>query len=146
MLKLNATAVTKLGRKVAGFALAALALAGAFAFTPSAAKANPGQPTVQQQASQDLTNVTWEADLTLLNPLYWGKAGTANNDLNLAQAAFNSGDYNAEINDLNAVIKLLNLGQSLPQFSSTAPEPSGLILLAAGLLGLGLVARRRVNA
>lgn len=128
----------KIARKLAGFAIAALVMFGVFAITPATAKAD----SAKVEASNDLSFVQSE---TTWDIAYWFSP-TAQNDMDAAQKAFKAGDYTAEINDLNAVIKLLDLGKPLAQISTAAPEPSTMLLIACGLLGLGLFARRKVNA
>jgi|SRR5580698_2836796 hypothetical protein len=128
----------KIARKLAGFAIAALVMFGVFAATPGTAKAD----SAQVQASNDLNNVSFAAETDVW---YW-LSPAAQNDLADAQKAFKAGNYTAEINDLNAVIKILGLGKPLDQISTAAPEPSTMLLIACGLLGLGLFARRKANA
>jgi PEP-CTERM motif-containing protein len=128
----------QIARKLAGFAIAALVMFGVFAITPATAKADSGQV----QASADYTNVSLAAE----SDIWFWLSPTAQNDLDAAQKALKAGNYTAEINDLNAVIKILDLGKPLAQISTAAPEPSTMLLIACGLLGLGLFARRKANA
>jgi hypothetical protein len=128
----------KIARKLAGFAIAALVMFGVFAVTPGTAKAD----SAQVQASADYNTVSWEAT----TDIWFYLLPDAQNDLDAAKKAWKAGDYTAEINDLNAVIKILDLGKPLDQISTAAPEPSTMLLIACGLLGLGLFARRKANA
>ena len=128
----------KIARKLAGFAIAALVMFGVFAITPATAKAD----SAQVQASTDLNTVQTETNWDIA---YWFSP-TAQKDMDAAQKAFKAGDYTAEVSDLNAVIKMLDLGKPLAQISTAAPEPSTMLLIACGLLGLGLFARRKANA
>jgi PEP-CTERM motif len=127
-----------IARKLAGFAIAAVVMFGVCAITPATAKAD----SAQVQASADYNNVSWSAT----TDFWYYFSPEAQNDLAAAQKAFKAGDYTAEINDLNAVIKILDLGKPLTQISTAAPEPSTMLLIACGLLGLGLFARRKVSA
>jgi hypothetical protein len=128
----------KIARKLAGFAIAALVMFGVFAATPGTAKAD----SAQVQASADYTKVSLAAE----SDIWFWLSPTAQSDLDAAQKALKAGNYTAEINDLNTLIKLLDLGKPLDQISTAAPEPSTMLLIACGLLGLGLFARRKANA
>jgi hypothetical protein len=130
----------KIARKLAGFAIAALVMFGVFAITPATAKAD----SAQVQASADYSNVS----LAATSDFWFYLSPDAQKDLATAQKAFKAGDYSAEITNLNEVISILKLGKPLAEIttSTAAPEPSTMLLIACGLLGLGLFARRKATA
>jgi hypothetical protein len=130
----------KIARKLAGFAIAALVTFGVFAITPATAKAD----SAQVQASADYNNVSSAA----ASDFWFYLSFDAQNELSIAQKDLKAGNYAGEITSLNDVISILKLGKPLAEIktSTAAPEPSTMLLIACGLLGLGLFARRKATA
>jgi hypothetical protein len=92
-----------------------------------------------QQAFTDLSSVAVEVgvDHLLFNP-------TADADLLAAAAAFGSGNYSAEVTDLDALTTKFDLSAA-PYQVTAAPEPSSAFLFLSGAIVLLAIASLKLS-